>query len=93
MISSTLVFILSKVTVTVKDLAFRLYFNTPSMPVRIDLILSCGSPQPPLGRLGTHNLTVTPAAAATACLGPDSRRRLAIIRNKVIFTNFMGSSF
>jgi len=51
---------------TVKDLVCRLYFNTPSILVRIDLILSCGSPQPPLGRLGTINLTVVPAVAETA---------------------------
>jgi len=62
------------------------------MLVRIDLILSCGSPQPPPGRLGTINLTVVPAAAVTACLGPNSRKRLAITKNKTIFLNFIGLS-
>jgi len=78
--------------VTVKDLACSLYLNIPSILVRIDLILPCGSPQPPLGRLGTINLTVIPTAAVTGCLGPNSRKRLAITKNKAIFLNFIGLS-
>ena len=87
-----LVFLSSNVIVTVKDLVFRLYFNTPSILVRIDLILSCGSPQPPLGRLGTINLTVVPTAAVAARWGASNRKRLAITKNKAIFLNFIGLS-
>jgi hypothetical protein len=76
----------------VKDLVCILYFNIPSILVRIDLILSCGSPQPPLGRLGTINVTVVPAAAVTAFWGANSRKRLAIIKNKATFLYFIGLS-
>jgi len=93
MIFSTLVILSSNVIVTVKDLVCRLYFNIPSILVRIDLILSCGSPQPPLGRLGTLNLTVVSAASETAFWGTNSRKRLAITKNKATFLYFMGLPF
>jgi len=92
-ILSMLVCLSSKVIVTLRDLACRLYLNMPSILVRIDLILSCGSPQPPLGRLETLNVTVVPAVAETACLGPNSRKKLTIISNKATFLYFIGFSF
>jgi len=88
-----LVFLSLNVIVTVKDLVCRLYFNIPSVPVRIDLILSCGSAQPPHGRLGTLNLTVVPAASESACWGTNSRKRLAITKNRATFLYFMEFSF
>ena len=92
-ILSMLVFLSSNVIVTVKDLVCRLYFDIPSVLVRIDLILSCGSPQPPLGRLGTVNLTVVPAVSETALWGANSIKRLANTKNKTTFLYFMGFSF
>jgi len=69
-----------------------LYLDIPSILVRIDLILSCGCPQPPLGRLGTLNLTVVPSVSETALWGANSIKRLAIAKNKAIFLNFIGFS-
>jgi len=84
-----LVFLSLNVIVTLKDLVCSLYFNTPSILVRIDLILSCGSPQPPLGRLGTLNLTVVPAVSEIALWGANSVKRLTIMKNKATFLYFM----
>jgi hypothetical protein len=62
-ISSMLTFLASRLTSTEKDNGLRLYFISPSILPRIDLILSCGSPHPPLGRLGTISFTVFSAAS------------------------------
>jgi len=69
-----------------------LYLDIPSILVRIDLILSCGCPQPPLGRLGTLNVTVVPAVSETALWGANSIKRLATTKNKTTFLYFIGFS-
>ena len=88
-----LVVLSSYMIVTVEDLVCRLYFDIPSVSLRIDLILSCGCPQPPLGRLGIFNVTVAPAVSEKVCWGANSRKRLAITKNRATFLYFMELPF
>jgi hypothetical protein len=90
-ISSTPTFVSSKVTVTVKDGGFRSYFNNPSIPPRIDLILPCESPQPPLGRLGTLNSTFFSAAEKTL-VGANHIKRPAITPEIIKYLNLIQTS-
>ena len=79
--------------VTVNDSACKLYFTMPSVLVRIDLILSCELPQPPLGRLGILNFTAVSAASETAGWVKINRKRLVITKKSAIFLYFMEFSF
>jgi hypothetical protein len=84
-ISSTLTFLASKLTSTEKDKGLRLYFINPSILPRIDLILSCGSHHPPVGRLGTINFTVfsvapdIPSFALKRIKMPTSTKMMALV--------------
>jgi len=84
-ISSTLTFLASKLTSTEKDKGLRLYFVNPSILPRIDLILSCESPHPPVGRLGTINFTVfsvppeIPSFALESRKIPTSTKMMAMV--------------
>jgi len=59
---------------------------------RINLILSWEPPQPPLGRLGTINLTVVPEDAGTVCCVKSRRKTIATTKSKKNFLDTMSSS-
>ena len=92
MILSALIFLSSKVTVTVEDAVLRWYLDTPSILDRIYLILPRAPVQLPPGRLGRVNLTVVPAAAVTVCWEASRRKRLATRKIKAMFLCFIAPS-
>jgi len=88
-ISSTLTLVLLKVAVIEKDKGLSLYFTNPSILARIDLIPSCGSPHPPVGRLGTLNVTVLSLAPEIPSFAALNMKMLTSTKMRVKVLRFI----
>ena len=88
-ISLTLTLVLSKVVVIEKDKGLSLYFTNPSILARIDLIPVCGSPHPPVGRLGTLKVTVISLAPEIPSFAALSIKMLTSMKMRVKALRFI----